>query len=303
MNQLTALVLSGGGSNGDYEVGVVEGLAARGFSFDIIVGTSIGAWNGAWLAQYPASEFQEAASNLRRKWLTTLTDSSTSIWVERWRWLPRPLRYLSALFNPSIGKNDPARVILAQEVDFDKINNSGVSLSVNAVDLRTGAHEVYATPYLHPSHVMGSSSYPFAMQPEVIGDSFCTDGGLINMAMLGQAIKMGADRIVVVSTRDPRSLPPMPELGPDSPLVPDLAGRMLQIMVMHMLFNDIEQCRKINNWIAKGYLNHPQLKHVDLDVIYSSDLLADPLVFTREKAEAQMALGFKDVANHFGGAL
>ena len=46
-----ALVLCGGGSRGAYEVGAYQALVEAGYTFDIIVGTSIGALNGALIVQ------------------------------------------------------------------------------------------------------------------------------------------------------------------------------------------------------------------------------------------------------------
>jgi NTE family protein len=58
------LVLSGGGARGAYEAGVVSQLYANGETFDVICGTSIGAINGALIAQRPA------ADTLRTVWST-----------------------------------------------------------------------------------------------------------------------------------------------------------------------------------------------------------------------------------------
>ena len=60
-----ALVLAGGGARGAYEVGALSALApalsARGETLDIIVGTSIGALNGAFLAARAGEPLQAAA--------------------------------------------------------------------------------------------------------------------------------------------------------------------------------------------------------------------------------------------------
>ena len=45
------LVLEGGGSKGAYQVGVLKALLENGYRFDAVTGTSIGALNGAILAQ------------------------------------------------------------------------------------------------------------------------------------------------------------------------------------------------------------------------------------------------------------
>ena len=57
-------MLSGGGARGAYEAGVVSGLFAQGETFDVICGTSIGAINGALIAQRPS------ADTLRAVWST-----------------------------------------------------------------------------------------------------------------------------------------------------------------------------------------------------------------------------------------
>ena len=46
----TAYVLSGGASHGSIQVGMAIALEERGIAPDLIVGTSVGAVNGAWLA-------------------------------------------------------------------------------------------------------------------------------------------------------------------------------------------------------------------------------------------------------------
>ena len=51
-----ALVLSGGGARGAYEAGVIAGLYQAGETFDIVCGTSIGAINGAMVAQDNVAE-------------------------------------------------------------------------------------------------------------------------------------------------------------------------------------------------------------------------------------------------------
>jgi NTE family protein len=49
----TALVFAGGGSYGAIQVGMLHSLAARGISADMVVGSSVGALNGAYYAGDP----------------------------------------------------------------------------------------------------------------------------------------------------------------------------------------------------------------------------------------------------------
>lgn len=61
-----ALVLTGGGALGSYQGGVLTGLAARGERFDIVVGTSIGAINGAIFSQGEVEKVRDLWSNIAR---------------------------------------------------------------------------------------------------------------------------------------------------------------------------------------------------------------------------------------------
>src|SRR4051794_30137290 len=81
-----ALILSGGGANGAYEVGVVQALCSgsarvtgyRPFRPDIITGTSIGAFNASVLASHMGGDPHGAADHLKQIWLDEIPrDDST----------------------------------------------------------------------------------------------------------------------------------------------------------------------------------------------------------------------------------
>ena len=60
----TAFVLGGGGVLGAHEVGMLRALAQAGIRPDVVVGTSVGAINGAFVAADPAG----AAARLDQMW-------------------------------------------------------------------------------------------------------------------------------------------------------------------------------------------------------------------------------------------
>src|SRR5258708_23131097 len=62
----TAFVLSGGTARGALQVGALRALFERDIRPDVIIGTSIGAWNGAWLARNPTLASIEALEDLWR---------------------------------------------------------------------------------------------------------------------------------------------------------------------------------------------------------------------------------------------
>ena len=59
-----ALVLSGGGGRGAYEVGVMKAYSERDFAFDWIIGTSIGAINATLFAQGDLAILEEVWSKI-----------------------------------------------------------------------------------------------------------------------------------------------------------------------------------------------------------------------------------------------
>ena len=61
----TAFVLSGGGARGALQVGAVRALLEAGIQPDVLIGTSIGAWNAAVLARFP---FDEALERMTEAW-------------------------------------------------------------------------------------------------------------------------------------------------------------------------------------------------------------------------------------------
>ncbi|MFP5254208.1 MAG: patatin-like phospholipase family protein, partial [Actinomycetes bacterium] len=62
----TAFVLAGGGSLGAVQVGTLAALAERGVGPELIVGTSVGALNGAWIASRPGEPGALALAELWR---------------------------------------------------------------------------------------------------------------------------------------------------------------------------------------------------------------------------------------------
>jgi NTE family protein len=213
--QMTALILQGGGALGAYQAGVFAALSAQDYAPDWIIGTSIGAINGAIIAgNPPATRVQK----LRNFWDGMAPAASwTDIWSPvMWAEALNPFAalmgvttqdsaVLSAMslgiegfFSPRIGASlnvngqvsiteagfydtSPLRRTLLDLVDFDYLNAGKVRLSVSAVDIATGELAVFDTKdkaIITPEHIMASGALPPAFPPIVIGDRAFWDGGL-----------------------------------------------------------------------------------------------------------------------------
>src|SRR3977135_230986 len=75
----TAFAISGGGARGAAQVGMLRALIERGITPDLIVGVSIGAWNGAWIAYRPDLDW---VKQLEQVWRQVSRRTLDMVW---WR--------------------------------------------------------------------------------------------------------------------------------------------------------------------------------------------------------------------------
>jgi NTE family protein len=197
-NALRALVLSGGGGRGAYHVGVLRFLEEHEWTPDIIVGTSIGAVNGAAIASGHTSH------SLWALWRRLKTDD-----VQRQAWDLFSLDQWDHLLDTA-----PLRKTLVEEgwVDLSRINAQPAAkhLRLTVVEMETGRLRIFGNS-ADPSsgsrcehvditldHILASCSIPMVYPPtEIDGVSFW-DGGTVANTPLGPAIDAGAEDIVVV---------------------------------------------------------------------------------------------------------
>lgn len=193
-----ALVLSGGGGRGAYHVGALRFLEEHDWNPNIIVGTSIGAVNGAAIASGHDSR------SLWSLWRRLTTDD-----VQRRAW---------SLFSPDewdhLLDTSPLRETLAREgwIDVSRINaqEPQVHLRITVVETDTGQLRVFGNSKDRGSeghcerveisldHILASCSIPVVYPPTRIGDVTFWDGGTVANTPLGPAVDAGADDIVVV---------------------------------------------------------------------------------------------------------
>jgi NTE family protein len=197
-NSLHALVLSGGGGRGAYHVGVLRFLEEHEWYPDVIVGTSIGAVNGAAIAS------GHSAHSLWALWRRLKTDD-----VQRRAWDLFSLDTWDHLLDTA-----PLRKTLIEEgwIDLDRINAQFPSkhLRVTVVEMETGRLRVFGNSADPTSgsrcehvpitldHILASCSIPIVYPPTKIDDVAYWDGGTVANTPLGPAIDAGAEDIVVV---------------------------------------------------------------------------------------------------------
>jgi len=197
-NDSRALVLSGGGGRGAYHVGVLRFLEEHEWYPDIIVGTSIGAVNGAAIAS------GHTAHSLWALWRRLTTDD-----VQRRAWDLFSLDEWDHLLDTA-----PLRKTLVEEgwIDLSRINADPPArhMRITVVEMETGRLRVFGNSS-DPSpasrcehvditldHILASCSIPMVYPPTKIDDVAFWDGGTVANTPLGPAIDAGAEDIVVV---------------------------------------------------------------------------------------------------------
>jgi NTE family protein len=189
-----ALVLSGGGGRGAYHVGVLRFLEEHEWSPDIVVGTSIGAVNGAAIAS---------------------GHNAYSLWA---LWQRLETKHVQKVnLNPINGNflldTAPLRETLQRDgwVNFDRINSeaAAVHLRVTATEVTTGQLHVFGNSQdIYPSdmrreplgldHIIASCSIPIVYPATQLHNTLYWDGATVANTPLGPAIDAGAEEIVVV---------------------------------------------------------------------------------------------------------
>jgi NTE family protein len=198
----TAFVLSGGGARGALQVGMLRALLEHGETPDIIIGTSIGAWNGVWLARDPTLQ---GIAELMKIW-HKLTPARVLLGREPYgnpnsRAISAMLM-LSAIQHVTQGYaslyGDAGLQSLAIELLRDStFEDLRVPLYVVAANLSRGGRQVFHEGSL-ALPVLASSAIPGIFPPVHIEDSIYVDGGALDNASLDLAVRLGARRIFVL---------------------------------------------------------------------------------------------------------
>ena len=201
----TALVLSGGASLGAIQVGMLRALVDEGIRPDLIVGTSVGAVNGAFLASRPFT--RATLDELAELWLRIRRVQVFP--VEPFTGL---LGFLGARRNlvPAIA----LRRLVARHAGADRLEDLPIPLYVIACDVLTGA-ELRLSEGPLVEAVLASAAIPGVLPPVDWEGRLLMDGGIVDNTPISHALDLGADAVYVLPTGGPCELaaPPRGALG------------------------------------------------------------------------------------------
>lgn len=202
--ECVTLVLQGGGALGAYQAGAYEGLAKQARNVSWVAGISIGSINAAIIAGNPSHqrverlrEFWEQASSKSlpatlldgiwaRAFLNQFSASATTITgvpgFFELRIPPAAMMPQGSVGASSFYDTAPLRATLERLVDFDRLNNGEVRLSLGAVNVESGNMTWFdtATHRIGPEHIMASGALPPGFPAVEIDGAFYWDGGLVS---------------------------------------------------------------------------------------------------------------------------
>lgn len=185
----TAFVLSGGGSLGAVQAGMLQALTDNGVTPDLLIGTSAGALNAAYLAGHGTS--REAVDALAGIWARLRRRDVFPI---------SPARHALALagVRESVFSSAGLRQVIASHLAYRHLEDAAIPVHVVATDLLTG-REVLLSDGDAASAVLASAALP-GLLPAVRRDGLTlVDGGLANNAAISQAAALGAERVFVLA--------------------------------------------------------------------------------------------------------
>jgi NTE family protein len=182
-----AFVLGGGGILGAHEVGMLRALAESSIEPDIILGTSVGAINGALFAANPTADGVRRLSQLWRD--SHVAGVSAGALLRRITTLARTGTHLQSL--------EEVRQRLADALPVERVEELAVPFQCVAASIERAAEHWFVDGTLIDV-VLASCAVPGILPPVKIGDEHFIDGGIVNSIPVARAVAVGAKTIYVL---------------------------------------------------------------------------------------------------------
>jgi NTE family protein len=183
----TAFVLGGGGVLGAHEAGMLRALAERGIVPDVVLGTSIGAVNGALYAADPSPA---GVSRLIRLWREADPASlGVGGLLRRAGTLARTGTHIQSL--------DEVRERLIEAMPVERIEQLALPFQCVAASIERAAEHWFDAGPLADC-VLASCAVPGILPPVRIGDQHFIDGGIVNSIPVARAVALGARTVYVL---------------------------------------------------------------------------------------------------------
>ena len=286
----TALVLSGGGARGAYEVGVLRYIRERlgvDTRFDVITGTSVGAINGAYIAA-TCDRPKAQGRALQRVWAQLTIERVYDFGWQQVRSLPRVLFGRALPKTPHGGRvgglvdSTALERLVREQIPWRRLTENLAkghlqAFSVTATEVATGVSTVFVqasrrrpAPWpaddsnetvvrtgITASHTLASAAIPVLFPAVKIGDQFYVDGALRHNTPLRPALRLGARRMLVIGLRHneapaQRRARQRSEAETVYPNAFFLLGKLLNSLMLDKVESDLERIEQTNRTLEAG---------------------------------------------------
>ncbi len=193
-DNMLAIVLSGGGAKGSYEMGVWKALKKLKIKYQIVTGTSIGALNGMMMVQ---NDFYKCLKMWETINYDVLYDNFTKVDTTQELYLT----YLNKIVDGGIDTKKIEKLI-EDNYRPNKIYKSKIQFGVVAFSLKN-MNVIYATkkntrPDKLKKYILASATCFPVFKPTKIGTDTLIDGGYYDNLPINLAIDLGATEIIAV---------------------------------------------------------------------------------------------------------
>ncbi len=347
-----ALVLMGGGARTAYQVGVLQALASilelqaeqrpAKFPFQVLVGTSAGALNVAYLAGTAMLGLQ-AFGHLGKFWRRLRSRDVYELDVPRWVRFSRLAAAFSlwrhARGHGAILDNMPLVDTLHHAVSLQGIEEALQTQAIQAVAVtassyssgvhwtfchtaRDKSHDMWNRPGRRAEfqpitieHLMASSAIPFLFPSTPLWvdgrREYFGDGSMRQVSPLSPAMHLGAHKILVVGVSQPQRsglVGASRDAGMQSPTLGAIAGHAMASVFHDTLQADVEQAQRVTKTLQQlprevaGVLPYRSVEVLAIQPSQSLDALAQTHAHELPLA-VRRALGGLGALKGGGGAL
>ncbi|MDO8969703.1 MAG: patatin-like phospholipase family protein [Saprospiraceae bacterium] len=283
MAKKTALILSGGGAKGAFQVGAEKyAREVKGYHWDIIAGVSVGALNGAMLAMQKVARLWEIWNTISDEKVYTGGLNVGSA--------------IKLLFGAkSFYGNQPLYKLLKKELEVDKITTD---LLIGSVSLVSGEYVRFnkQSPHLAEA-ILASTVMPMIWTPVDIDSNYLSmvDGGVRNVSPVGDVLDADPDEIVVINCGAEAA---DPLAGPPKDIV-RIGLRTLDILLNELFVSDMREFIRTNDLVKQAAAHgltligsHGQpLKYFDCKIIEPVAPLGDTLDFSQAAVQSSLSAG------------
>lgn len=224
----TAFVLSGGASLGAIQAGMLHALYEREIVPDVLIGTSAGALNAAFVASRPQTV--QSAEDLAAVWRGLRREQIFPV---------SPRAMLAGLrgTRDHLASDEGLSDLIARHLEMSRLEDARVPLHLVAYDLLAG-EEVRLSSGSARQAVLASAAIPAILPGVEWRGRLLVDGGVIDNTPISHAIELGSERIYVLTTHTTTR-----GMGAAPANVVDAAIHAINLLVGHRLAEDLLRYR------------------------------------------------------------